>query len=436
MRSVSLCLRALLLVLVLTCSATAQEPEVPVESVPATEEVTSEGATEVTTDSVEPTEVSTDSEMPTEVTTDAEMPTEVPTDSEVPAEVSTDVVPVEPTEPTTSESEMPLTTVTPDVIRPNAGEFSAAPEEPTTGTRGPAATFRLKFEPTAGLSRKLTESNSEQMKLVLPPPVENSSPEERSRLTTTTIISTVTFNPSPEGGWRQTESVHTFQRHEEGIAVPDPLVKVLSGANLTTRLDANGLYQGVEDAPAFLASLLQRAPEQDRAMLSTALSPEVIDHESRQGWQRKLGRYLSIPLRIGHPSFLVEFGELGEVGRMPYILCAIPSTIEQVNGKNCVRVDLVSFSASLKDGVMSGVPDEVESEFMAWVEGKDIPFSPPELSVSGAGEVLLELSGIATVKYHNEETFHVAPARIFRPMGPPIEAEELTVKRVNKMQFE
>lgn len=430
MRSVRHCLRALVVLLLIACAACAQDPAP--ESVPSTEETTdvpSEGATEVTTD--EP------SEGATEVTTDvpSEGAMEPTTDSEVPTEPSTDVVPVEPTEPTTSEAEMPLTTVTPDVVRPAPGEFSAPPEEPTTGTRGQAATFRLKFEPTAA-PRKLTESNSEQMKLILPPSIEGGPPEERSRLTTTTIISTVSFEAHPEGGWRQIESVHSFQRHEEGIAVPDPLVKVLTGAKLVTRLDANGIYQGVEDAPAFLAGLLQRAPDQDRPMLQAALSPEVIDHESRQGWQRKLGRYLSIPLRIGHPSFLVEFGELGEVGRMPYILCAIPSTIEPVNGKNCVKVDLVSFSASLKDGVMSGVPDEVESEFMAWVEGKDIPFSPPELSVSGAGEVLLELSGMATVKYENEETFHVSPARIGRPMGPPIAAEELTVKRVNKMLFE
>ena len=430
---------------------------VSADSAPGTDATTSEAATaestgatsvtsgDVTTGAVNPGDVTTGPVTTGPVTTGpmSEGAME-PTTSEGPMDVTTDAsaspsgvtTGVDPMDLTTSEGGMPATTVTPDVTRPKPGEFSASPEEPTTGTRGQAATFHLKFEPTPGQTRRLTESNSEQMKLILPPDVEGGPSQERARLTTTTIVSNVSFEPNPAGGWKQAEAVQSFRRFEEGIAVPDPLVKLLSGARLVTRLDANGVYEGVEDPAGFLAGLMQRAPEAERPMLSSALSPDVIDHESRQGWQRKIGRYLQLPLRIGHPSFLVENGELGELGHMPYILCAIPSAIEPIGGKNCIRVDLVSFSANLKDGVMTGVPDEVESEFMAWVEGKDIAFSPNELSVYGAGEVLLELNGTGTIRYKNEETFHVAPARISRPVGGPIDAEEITITRVNTMVVE
>jgi hypothetical protein len=101
-----------------------------------------------------------------------------------------------------------------------------------------------------------------------------------------------------------------------------------------------------------------------------------------------------------------------------------------------VRVDLVSFAACLKEGELEGVPEELEDDFMQWAEGRDVTWSPPELTVYGAGEVLLELSGAGTVRYRNEEGFHLTPARIMRPVGGPLDAEELDMKRIQTLDVE
>jgi len=377
-------------------SARAQEPApgTSVESTAATTDSTA--ASEVSTDAMA---TSTDAADPSALTTDASMPgSESTTDSVASEDATTD---------TTSD-------------RP----------------RGEAATFRLTFVPEAGQTRRLTESNSEQMKLILPAAVEGAAPEERSRLTTTAVVSDITFEPAGDTGFKQVEVVQQYHRFEEGLQMPDPLEAALKGAKLVTQLDPNGSFMGIEDAAGFLAGLVSRAPEADRPALSAAIAPQAIEREAREGWQRKIGRYLTVPLRIGHASFVVEYEDFGEAGKLPFVVCMLPSTIESVNGRRCVRVDLVSFAATLKDGVVQGVPDEIDAEFMQWCEGKDIPFSPAELSVWGAGEVLLELNGIGTVHYRSEENFHLAPARINRPMGGPVDADELAIKRVDKLDVE
>lgn len=309
-----------------------------------------------------------------------------------------------------------------------------APTAPTEKPRGEASTFRLRLLPAAA-PRRVTESVSEGIKLVLPPDAEGNS-ETRSRLSTTTITSQMTFERAPEGGWRQVEVVQQYRRFEEGLAVPDPLENALKGSRLVSRLDDAGGFQGVEQPQVFIASLLSRVPEADRPGIAAALTPDGVAKEAKDGFDRKIGRFLSVPLRIGHPSFILEEEELADVGRLPYFLCAIPSAIETVNGKPCVRVDLVAFSATLKDGELSGVPESLEAEFMEWTEGKDVKFSPPELVVYGGGEVLLELSGAGTVSYRNEENFTLAPARVNRPIGGPIDADELTMKRIVEMKVE
>lgn len=305
---------------------------------------------------------------------------------------------------------------------------------PTEKARGEASTFRLRFLPPAA-PRRVIESVSEQIKLVLPPDAEGNS-ETRSRLSTTTITSQMTFERVPEGGWRQVEVVQQYRRFEEGIAVPDPLESALKGARLVSRLDDTGGFKGVEQPESFIASLLSRVPEADRPAVGAALTPGGVAQEAKDGFDRKIGRYLTVPLRIGHPSFLLEEEELADVGRLPYFLCAIPSAIEPVNGKPCVRVDLVAFSATLKEGELAGVPESLEAEFMEWTEGREVKFSPPELVVHGGGEVLLELSGAGTVSYRNEENFTLAPARVNRPVGGPVDADELTMKRVVEMKVE
>jgi hypothetical protein len=301
--------------------------------------------------------------------------------------------------------------------------------------RGEASTFRVKFLPAPGSSRRITESMSERIKLVLPPDAEGNS-EERSRLSTTSITSLVTFERPATGGWRQSEVVQVYRRFEEGVAVPDPMENALKGARLVSLLEDTGAFRGVEAPEQFIGALLQRIPEPDRPAVSAALTPDGVAREAKDGFDRKIGRYLAVPLRIGHPSFILEEEELADVGKLPYFLCAIPSAVEQVGGKPCVRVDLIAFSATLKDGELEGVPESLEPEFMEWTEGKDVRFSPPELSVYGGGEVVLELSGTGTVSYRNEENFTLSPARVNRPLGGPIEADELSVRRVVELKVE
>jgi hypothetical protein len=307
----------------------------------------------------------------------------------------------------------------------------AAPGLPSTSRiarpAGEAALFHVRFNPPQALPMTVHESDSEELKVVMP------SGELRSKLTTSTVSSRVAYEKTPSG-WRRTEVVDIARRSFEGLELDDPIIAAAIGVQLVMNLDSKGVFNGLADGPKYRDDLLARlANTTAKEEATRLLTMDHLEAQARAGWEKKVGRFLKEPLQIGVPKFEQVIEELPDVGSLDYFRCYLATGIETgADGRPRVAVEILSFGVTLIDGVIEGVPEELTDEFAAWAEGRELHFSDEKLSVGGEGDLLLELSGVGTTDYSLTESFSIEPAAI-KTLEGTIEANQVYLGRTTEL---
>jgi len=210
------------------------------------------------------------------------------------------------------------------------------------------------------------------------------------------------------------------------------MTAALTGLKLVSLLDPAGRFVDLANGADYRTDLLARlqaAPVRDRAAAS--ITPESLTTQCRQGWQKKVGRFLSIPFQIGVPVFEAVSLLIPDVGTVSYFLCHLPTEVKIVDGQAELALEVRAFSVSLKDGFLEGVPDELATDFARWAEGRELTYSAENLQMSGEGDIVLTLSGVGTKNYWLAEAFTLAPARVTTPLEGPVEATQVRFKRVS-----
>ncbi|MBI4858884.1 MAG: hypothetical protein HY815_01215 [Candidatus Riflebacteria bacterium] len=270
--------------------------------------------------------------------------------------------------------------------------------------------------------RQFSESEGDSLRIILPRA--DAEPEVRSRMTTTTVSGRMAFEQQPDG-WRRIEVLDSIKNCVEGWEYKDPVQTNLMGLKVFAKIDPAGLFKGLENAPGHLAEFQRRLGDR-----GANLTVEGLEGDVRDGWQRKVSRFLGQSYTMDVPTFFNVEDNLPGVGPLVYFVCVLPTDLVSRGGKTAIRLELMPFAASLKEGLIEGVPELLAEDFARWSEGRSLSMSPEELWVGGEGEVVLELDGMGTVTYRMDETFAMAPAWIKVPDRPPIEATEVEYKRV------
>ncbi len=246
------------------------------------------------------------------------------------------------------------------------------------GTTGPALgqTVHFQYRPRDGETSILVAKRTRTMEMAGSSRTEES--ETRARVTT---------RKTP-AGYVMSSKLLSMTVTRDGKPAPFPIGEILTGLEVTYRLDPEGQLLDIEGFEPVLERVRSQFPPAVAQAMAPLLNAEVLMNRERAEWEARVGRFAGKSAEIGDAWMGSEDFELPTGGKVTFHSAVIFEELVDCGGKQCVRLKFLYNSDASALGELIG--KVAQDTAQAASRNAPVITLPSPIEVTGEGERVVD----------------------------------------------